>query len=414
MPEVVTTAASWVIPVLIVLVAAAVIAGVSILLIRRSHRSPAARAAARAERLEAGAALVTLDDSLAELDVEIGLTGALHDQTGPTGLRRARMSAQHARDAAFAAYRALDAAPTPHEERRRALRLHSDADKAAAAVFRARTEHADWTRTAARRGSDIDAARARLASLTESIGDTHALVADLQGRFDESEWLIAARAAKNAESSLAEARDRLRDAAERASDRSRVELPALTSAERAMGRAQVAARTVEEEHRLIIEASRAVPSEFEAARVSLTLAAAARTALADDEAARLRSNLEPLADEMSAIGKDAARKPTATVEAIALLRERIDLAAEGARTTQKRLRDARTALPGTLAAARAAIARAEPTAARGVADARVLLSTAQLELAEARSADDPLSALETARRSLHHARAAARAAEPTT
>ena len=69
------------------------------------------------------------------------------------------------------------------------------------------------------------------------------------------------------------------------------------------------------------------------------------------------------------------------------------------------MRGARTALPGTLAAARAAVAHAEAqiTRSRAGADARVRLTAAQRELASARQATDPVEALDAARRAMRNA-----------
>ena len=67
----------------------------------------------------------------------------------------------------------------------------------------------------------------------------------------------------------------------------------------------------------------------------------------------------------------------------------------------------------TLAAARSAIAQAEASVAysRGSADARARLLSAQDELARARQVDDPVAALDAARRALRHAEDAKALAE---
>jgi hypothetical protein len=69
------------------------------------------------------------------------------------------------------------------------------------------------------------------------------------------------------------------------------------------------------------------------------------------------------------------------------------------------MRGARTALPGTLAAARNAIAQAEASVAHSQAgaDARARLISSQHELALARQAQDPVAALDAARRAMRDA-----------
>ena len=56
-----------------------------------------------------GASLVELDDAADELEIEIAMSNALYDGRPPSSLRRARLTAQHTRDDAFAAYSAAAA-----------------------------------------------------------------------------------------------------------------------------------------------------------------------------------------------------------------------------------------------------------------------------------------------------------------
>jgi hypothetical protein len=170
-----------------------------------------------------------------------------------------------------------------------------------------------------------------------------------------------------------------------------------------MRRGHAAARALEEEHRLVTDAAQAVAGELDAARTALRHAEELRASLEPDDAERLGRELREFDASLTALEPRAHRHPTETVTAVARLRDRLDLAVGDARTAQQRLRGARTALPGTLAAARSAVARAEAAASRAGADARVRLSAAQHELAAARSAQDPVAALDTARRALRHA-----------
>ena len=94
---------------------------------------------------------------------------------------------------------------------------------------------------------------------------------------------------------------------------------------------------------------------------------------------RLGAAIREADDALARIEKEAARRPTATISALARMRDRLDLALGDARTAQQRLRGARTALPGTLAAARGAIAQAESSVSHAAAgaDARVRLASAR-------------------------------------
>lgn len=393
----------WAVPALVVFGAAALLASASIWALRRARRSPRARAAAESERTAAGSALVRLDDAVAELDIEVGLSGALYDGTAPTALRRARMTAQHARDEAFAEFRQLDADTHPDQVTRVSRRIRARTDAATAAIAHARTEHADWMDANVTATAQVGAAQERWASLRDQIGDPQALLDELAARFDASEWTDAARAATEARGGLAEAQRLLQDAAERAADPTRSALAALTRAERTLRRTQTAARTLEENHRVVLDAADAVAGEVEAARAALRQAATVRSGLEPADAERLGAQMREVEAALTAEERHALRRPTATVVAVARLRDRLDLALGDARTAQQRLRGARTALPGTLAAARNAIAHAAPAVARSGADARVRLAAAEQELARARGADDPVAALDAARRALRDA-----------
>ena len=122
--------------------------------------------------------------------------------------------------------------------------------------------------------------------------------------------------------------------------------------ERSLRRAESDARILEETHRLVTQAAQAVPGEFAAARTALRQASATREQLEPADAARLGGELRAIDAELTPLETDAARRPTRTIDRIARLRDRLDLALGDARTAQQRLRGARTALPGTLAAAR--------------------------------------------------------------
>lgn len=403
MNETLETVLRWGVPAVVVFGVAAVAVVTAVWAVRRARRSPRARAAAEQERARAGIALVALDDAVEELDLEVGLSGALYDGTAPPALRRARMVAQHARDDGFAQLRDLAADAHPSHIARVSAGIRARTEAAATQIARARTEHAEWMTAHRTASAQVAEARKRAADLRGDIGDAPALVAELAERFDPSEVEGARRAADDAATALETADRLLADAADRAADPTRSALAVLAQAERELRRGQAAARALEEHHRSVTDAAQAVAGEIDAARTALRQAEAQRSELEPPDAERLGAEVRVLSDELTTLERTSSRKPSETVAAIARLRDRLDLALGDARTAQQRLRGARTALPGTLAAARAAVARAETTVSGSGADARVRLAAAQHELASARSMQDPVAALDAARRALRHA-----------
>lgn len=406
MAEVMAGILSWVIPALVVFGVTALAITVIAWAIRASRRSPRARRAADDLRARAGATLVQLDDAVDELDLEVGLSGALYGGGAPASLRRARLTAQHVRDESFEEYRAVSAADVhPVEIRRVSTRIQRRSAEALATISAARAEHSDWVRANVSAAAQVASARRRLDALRATMGDPAALVAELSSRFADDEWADASRAARAAVDSADEAERSLAVAGRTAADPTRTALADLANAERALRRAEVEARTLEETHRLVTQAAQAVPGEFAAARTALRQAAVTREQLDPPDAARLGDELRAIEAELTQLEADAARRPTRTIDRIARLRDRLDLALGDARTAQQRIRGARTALPGTLAAARNAVAHAEASVGhtRAGADARSRLVSAQRELAAARQVQDPVEALDAARRAMRDA-----------
>lgn len=403
MTETLGEIARWAVPAAIVFGVTALAVVAAVWALRRARRSPRARAVAQAERDAAGIALVALDDAVEELDLEVELSGALYDGSAPPALRRARMTAQHTRDDAFALLRDLDGDAHPEEIRRVAQRIRSRSESASAHIARARDEHAAWMSAHRGAAEQVERARARAEALRAELGDADALVTDLGECFDAAEVEGARRFAREATDALDEADRLLVDAGELLDDPTRSALTALSAAERALRRARSSSRGLEEAHRLMTDAAQAAPTEIAAARGAIRQAEEVRAHLEPEDAERLGRELRAVVDALDTIEPSAGRRPVQTITELARVRDRLDLALGDARTAQQRLRGARTALPGTLAAARAAVARAEETAVHAGADARVRLSAAQHDLAAARSAGDPVEALDIARRALRHA-----------
>ncbi|MBN9190666.1 MAG: hypothetical protein J0I62_19545 [Microbacterium sp.] len=395
----------WLVPVVVVFGVAAIAIAAIAWAIRAARRSPRARARAEAARADAGSALVRLDDEVGELDLEVSLSGALYGGDAPPSLRRARRTAQHVRDQAFEEFQAIsDETLAPSETERRARLIRARVDQALGIIAGARADHRQWTDENVSAATQVDAARRRLAVLRESMGDPQALVRELADRFDDSEWADAATAARTALADAAEAEALLDRAGADAADPSRSALADLAMAERRIRSGQSEAQRLEEAHRLISQAAQALTGEFDAARAAVRQAMVTREGLEPVDAERLGTAIREVTSALDALQPDAGRRPTAAVDRIARLRDRLDLALGDARTAQQRLRGARTALPGTLAAARNAIAHAEAVVSGSPGAApRVRLAAAQDELAAARQAADPVEALDAARRAMRHA-----------
>ncbi|MBY0688070.1 hypothetical protein K5S26_05900 [Microbacterium marinilacus] len=397
---------TWALPALVVFSSAAVLVVAVAFAVRHARRGPRARRRATTALDRAGTALVRLDDAAAELDLEVGLSGALYGGGAPASLRRARMTAQHDRDSAFADYRDASGADViPAVAERAAHDLARRIDRTLATIEAARRDHREWIESHVGATDQVASAERRLADVRARTGDPSALLRELAERADRDEWSEAARAADDVRTALDEAQRWIGEARESAGDPSRSALDQLAHAERALHRADAASRTLEETHRLVTQAGLAVPDELAAARTAIRSATAIRAALPADEADRLGEEIRRADGELVRIEADAARRPVSTNEAIARLRDRLDMALADARTAQQRLRGARSALPGTIAAARSAVSRAEaavPPRAAGL-NARVRLDAARHELASARQTQDPVEALDAARRAIRHA-----------
>ncbi|WP_156761540.1 hypothetical protein [Microbacterium karelineae] len=399
---------AWAVPALVVFGAAALVVVAIVLVVRVARRGKGARRRAREALDSLGVRLVELDDQTEELELEIGMSSALYDGRPPASLRRARLTAQHTRDDAFAAYRdAADEGMLPSAQRREAKRLTAGIDKAMEVIRGARADNEEWLREHASADEQIDVARRRIDELETRMGDPGALRAELDRIADESEWEDAAQADDEARAAIDEAREHLRDAEDRAADPSRSARESLRACEKALSRAEQASRLLEETHRLVKNAYLAVDDERRAAESAIRAAIGTQKTLDAEHAPRLAEAIRVAGVALESAGEIAGRRPVTANERIARLRDRLDMALADARTQQQRLRGARSALPGSLNAARSALARAEAVILDAEVDARVRLDSARRELAFARQAHDPIEALDASRRARRDAEDAA-------
>ena len=387
----------WGIPALIGVGAAIIVIVALVVGVRFARRGKRARARAAAALEDFGSLLVRLDDATEELELEIGMSSALYDGRPPSSLRRARLTAQHTRDDAFAAYSAASAEGTmPAHQRAEAKRLTLAVQKALDVIDRARTENEAWLAANTTPAEQVDVARRRLDELAERMGDPAALRHELARIADESEWEDAAHADEAAREALAEARAHLARAEEKAP--SQPVRDDLTACEKALSHAEQASQMLEETHRLVQHAALAVDDEQKAAAAAIRAAAGTQMAMDPEHAPKLAEAIRLASAALDSAMQISPRRPVAANERIARLRDQLDIALADARTQQQQLRGARSALPGSLAAARSALARAEAVVTGAEIDARVRLDSARREMALARQSQDPIEALDASRR----------------
>lgn len=389
----------WLLPVGVALVVVLFLAAVTVLVVRVRRRSPAARAAAREARVAAERALLELDDAVDDLDVAIEAADAVGSDA-PDALRRSRAAVARTRDRGFGEVSALRAPQrVPAEARADALRIRARLASATEEVARIRAELAAWTTANRTIDARTAAASRRLADVRTAAGDPARLIDALARRFAAEDWADAASAERAAMAAATEARTALDGTPldgtaphhTVAADDAR--LHRATAATRDYARHL---RALEEAHRISLQASDNAEAEVAAARREI---AAAQTIIRDrarvgpDAAARLDRAVGAF-EEAAA---DPVARPRAAVEAVARLRDDVDTVLSGAMTSRERLDAARAALPGTLATARATLATVEGRAVRGPLEARLRREQARRELAAARAATDPVSALVAAR-----------------
>lgn len=411
---------AWAVPTAIAVAVAALVVVVVVIAVRVKRRSPRSRAAAGQAVSGAAAALLALDDDVDDLDLAFEAADALDAEDVPTELRRARTTAHRARDRGFGDLLALEA-DTGVAARRRdeARRLHEALDAQRKQLSAVRARLADWSHEHRSPAGLLAAAHRRRDDLVATSGDPEPLVDALRARFDDDDWSEAAVATGRARTALAAADDALRRAeADADGDHVFRATVALRLAARHL-------REVEDGHRIAFQAAGNADAEVAAARAELgeamDVATSRPEACRPGAAERLRAAAEELNDAAAA----ASRRPREAVATVARVRQERDELLGDAVSTRRRVEAARTALPGTLACARAALAAAETAAetapettaetaagtTTGTADGkrdearrdadriaqRLRVERARRHLAEARAATDATQALTAAR-----------------
>lgn len=393
------------IPSLVVFGSAAVVCVVIVLAIRGARRTPKARARREIVWTRAGGSLVRLDNAIEESDIELGLAGAMYGGSAPRTLAAARAQAADVRDAAFATYQeVLDRKEKDPGAARDARRVGEAADRALLKLEAAQAEHKKWLTANADAPAQVVRARERLTSFEAGVGDPTALERDLDARFADTEVAPVRAAMAQVRTAMIDADAAISRAEAMADEPGESVVSDLAEAEKALRQAETAASAAEQAHKAVIDASIAVNGEIQQVRKSIARGVKLQAQVPSDAAVRVGEELTAALATVDALEPRAAAEPTAVVAEISRVRDRIDVALGSARSARDRIDGARSALPGTIATARSAIAHAEAIINQGSsADARVRLLAAQDALAASRTADNAVSALDTVRRAIRHA-----------
>lgn len=373
--------------------------------IRGFRRTPRARARREVTWQNTGTALLRLDTAIEESDIELGLAGAMYGGTAPRTLAAARARAANARDDAFARYQlALERKDTHPGAVREARHVGDLANRALLKLESAQLEHQKWLTANADAPTEVVAARERFAALTTGVGDPSALERDLSARFADDEWEPVKSANRSLADALASADGALQRAERNVHTPGASVMADLAAAERALRAAEAASLAADVAHKAVVDASLAVAHELASVRADIAKGVALQQHVPANAAQRVGEELERALNAVEAIEPRAGAEPTAVIAEISRIRDRLDVALGNARTARDRIEGARSALPGTTATARRAIAHAEAMVMQSSsADARVRLTEATDALAASRTADDAVAALDAVRRAIRHA-----------
>jgi len=383
---------SWAVPTALALLSTLVAAAVIVVVVRTSRRSPRARAAAEQTVMEAAEALRRLDDAVAELDVAFDAADASDAADLPPELRRSAAVVRRARDRGFAELRELTDTPAaPARRRQEARRLHALWEAQLDRAGQVRSQLDAWTRDHRTTEDLLGAARRRHRALLETAGDPAPLLDALRRRFDPEDREDAEAAARSASEATREAEEAL----------GRAGAEGALHASAATRRAEKHLRAVEDAHRVAFQAAENVDAELSTARDEIATALDVVSRRPGDCAPDAGERLRAAVADLDAASADAARRPRAAVATVARVREVRDLALGEAVSPRRRLEAARTALPGTLACARAALAAADAREVALPISDRLSRERARHELAEARAATDAGQALAHARAAWH-------------
>ncbi|MCP2032916.1 chromosome segregation ATPase [Okibacterium sp. HSC-33S16] len=397
----------WWLPSLIVFGTAAVAVILGVRAMRSRQRTQGIDPVSTRAALEqsAGVELVRADDLLRNAQDEVEFARAQFGDRAAADLAAAVTAGQEQLREAFQLHQQLhDAVPDSDAQRRRWSQRIVELCGGVSESVRTQMAHLDGRRAIERSAPE------HLAELDQNISDLSGRVADAEATLDRlSETYAPATYARveTAPAAAAQALDTAR--AELATARARVAASEPASAELDAARTQVQAA------RHALDSVTRTAAGLDAASAELaTVVAQTRRAVSDASAQRDAAALPASADEISraldvvtatiALVTDRRQlpDPLARLDELREAVSRLDAALASARSAEQRIENAREALRGALFSARSHLEVAkgfiEDNRGRVGADARTRLAEAERQLALADAADDPVEALDTARR----------------
>ncbi|GHD46684.1 hypothetical protein D9V29_09045 [Mycetocola manganoxydans] len=354
---------------------------------------------------QAGVALVRTDDLVRSAEDEVDFASAQFGEAAAADFARAVASARDQLREAFQLHQQLaDAVPDSESQRRRwnsrILELCTSVDR----TLSEHTRQLDERRAVERNAPDLVAELRRSIDATEKrVEEAGPILERLASSYAPGTFIAVSDATGRAHDSLAAARAALAQAELRVSARE--------SAAQALDTASQHLLTA----RHALDSVSRTASGLDAAAAELAAAVARVQATVDDARRRRDASEVPEAvDELTA-GIDLATAaltrasdrtelpdPLDRLDTLREAEDRLDAALSSARSRQQRIESAREALRGALFSARshldvAATFIAEHRSRVGP-DARTRLAEAERQLALAQAADDPVDALDIARR----------------
>jgi len=389
-----------------VIFAVLLVIGIVLLFRRRQGARPTSASGIMQLELQAGAALVRADESLASARDELGFAVAQFGEDRAAAFSTAVKEADTALTGAFRIKQQLDDEYPESDQKRRELTLQviALAGSAQKKLDESQGEFAQLRSEEANAPASLASLRTRLSDATARVDPAAATLARITADFAPALTASLAAAPAAARENLAAA-SAAADAAEAAVSPSGVNSVAsdLGTAEQKLRAAAVLLDQVERVARELEAASDALDALIVSTTADLTEARAQRENAPDD--ATRHAIITAIADVERMLGEAKARSPknpTLGLDTIGSAVSNLDTALASARNQTERLAHATTALVGALASAKSQISVAQAAGGGGEARTRLAEAKRQLQLAENES--DPVEALDAARRAMTLAR----------
>ncbi|WP_411720329.1 hypothetical protein [Mycetocola sp.] len=354
---------------------------------------------------KAGVALVRTDDLVHSAEEEVAFAAAQFGDAAATDFARTVASAREQLREAFQLHQQLaDEIPDSESQRRR---WNQRIVELCTEISRSIGEHTD----------SLDARRTLERNAPERLGELRRAIAATEGRLPEIESTLERLASLYAPATIAS----VTDAPTRARDALAQAQAALAQAELRVSAQETSAEHLDDASQHLLTARHALDGATRTAAgldsASAELAAAIdriRGSVADARQRRDSAEVPEAVAEISA-GIDIASAaltrasdrssvpdPLARLDTLREAEARLDAALSSARSRQQRIDSAREALRGALFSARSHLDVASTfiseNRSRVGPDARTRLAEAERQLALAEAADDPVDALDIARR----------------